>query len=71
MKRELSVKVFAGNRCMEERTEEQQRGGEERRGVPERSLGAWDHLAWRRWGACCPLQGWVPPLRSETHKNGD
>lgn len=30
MKRELSVKVFAGNRCMEERTAEQQRGGEGR-----------------------------------------
>lgn len=32
--------------------------------IPGRSLGAWDRLAWRRWGACCPSLGWALPLRS-------
>lgn len=30
--------------------------------VPGRSLGAWDHLAWHRSGACCPSLGWALPL---------
>ena len=38
--------------------------------IPGRSLGAWDHLAWRRWGACCPSLGWALLLRSETHRHG-
>lgn len=33
--------------------------------IPGRSLGAWDHLASRRWGACCPSLGWALLLRSE------
>lgn len=36
--------------------------------IPGRSLGAWDHLAWHHWGACCPSLGWVLPLHSEMIK---
>lgn len=57
MKRELSVKVFAGNRCMEERTAEQQKDGAGRGGRTWKKPGGMGPPGMASLGGMLPITG--------------